>query len=97
MALLNRCDVWEVRPDLTEILERHGDDQYYIRKILQFKNYLLLSEEKKTTAEIPSHCKATLLDDLSKSYYLKVKSRRKIIEPLKSEFMNEMLLVTVFK
>ena len=67
----------EVRPDLIEILERHSDDKYHIfRKILQFKNYLLSSEEKKFTGEIPSHCEATLLDDLSKSYYLKVKRRK---------------------
>ena len=30
----NRFDVWEVRPDLIEILERHGHNKYYIyRKI----------------------------------------------------------------
>ena len=95
----NRYDVWEVRPNLIEILERHGDNKYcFFRKILQFKNWLLLSEENKFTAEIPSHPKATLLEDLSKSCYLKVKRRRKITEPLKSEFMDEiMFLVTVFK
>ena len=26
----NRFDVWEVRLDLIEILERHGHDKYYI-------------------------------------------------------------------
>ena len=95
----NCCDVLEVRPDLIEILERHGHDKCCIfRKILQFKNYLLLSEEKKFTAEIPSHREATLLEDLSKSCYFKVKRRRKITKPLKSEFMDEiMFLVTAFK
>ena len=40
----NCYDVSEVRPDIIEILERHGDDKYCILgKILQFKNYLLLS------------------------------------------------------
>ena len=39
-----------------------------------------------------------LLEDLSKACYLKVKRRRKITEPLRSEFMDEiMFLVTVFK
>ena len=49
----SKCyDVWEVRPELTEILERHGDDKYHIfRKIIQFKNYLLLSEEKKSHSQ----------------------------------------------
>ena len=95
----NCYDVLEVRPDLIEILERDGDDKCCIfRKILQFKNYLLLSEEKKFTAEIPSHREATLLEDLSKSCYFKVKRRRKITKPLKSEFMDEiMFLVTAFK
>ena len=95
----SKCyDVWEVRLELTEILERHGDDKYHIfRKIIQFKNYLLLSEEKKFTAKIPSHCEAMLLDDLSKSCYLKINRRRKITEPLKCEFMDKiMLLITVF-
>ena len=95
----NRYDVWEVKPDLIEILESHGDDKYLIfRKIVQFENYLLLSEEKRCTAEISSHREATLLDDLRKSCYLKVKRRRKITEPLKIEFMDEiMFLITVFK
>ena len=90
----SKCyDVWEVRPELTEILERHGDDKYHIfRKIIQFKNYLLLSEEKKFTAKIPSHCEAMLLDDLSKSCYLKINRRRKITEPLKCEFMDKIML-----
>ena len=26
----NWLDVWEVRPDLNEILERHGHDKYYM-------------------------------------------------------------------
>ena len=39
-----------------------------------------------------------LLDDLRKAYYLKDKQRRKIIEPLKSKLMYEiMFLVTVSK
>ena len=94
----SKCyDVWEVRPDLTEILERHDDKCHIFRKIIQFKNYLLLSEEKKFTAKIPSRCEATLLDDLSKSGYLKIKRRRKITEPLKCEFMDKiMFLITVF-
>ena len=94
----SKCyDVWEVRPDLTEILERHHDKCHIFRKIIQFKNYLLLSEEKKFTAKIPSRCEATLLDDLSKSGYLKIKRRRKITEPLKCEFMDKiMFLITVF-
>ena len=95
----NRYDVLEVRPDLIEISERHGNDKYRIfRKILKLKNYLLISEEKKFTAKIPSCREVTLLDDLSKSCYLKVKRRRKIAEPLTSEFMDEiMFFVTVFK
>ena len=36
----NRFGEWDVRLDLTEILERHGDNKYYIyRKICQFKNF----------------------------------------------------------
>ena len=34
----NWFDVWEVRSDLIEILERYGHNKYYIyRKICQFK------------------------------------------------------------
>ena len=37
----NRFDVWEVRPDLIEILERHGHNKYYTyRKIFRFKNLI---------------------------------------------------------
>ena len=51
----NWFDVWEVRPDLTEILERFGHNKYYIyRSICQFKNYLLLMKEKCYTVQIPS-------------------------------------------
>ena len=68
MALFKSLNVWQVRPDLTEILERHGDDKYWIfRKVLQFKNYLLLLEEEKFAAEIPSRCEVMLLGNLSKS------------------------------
>ena len=91
--------MWEVRSDLIEILERYGDNKYLIyRKILQLKNYLLLSEEKKFTAEIPSRHEPMLLNNLFESCYLKVKRRRKITEPLKIEFMGKiMFLIIVYK
>ena len=94
----NRFDVWEVRPDLTEILERHGHNKYYIyRKICQFKNHLLLTQEKCYTVEIPSKYEHALLEDISKVCFIKTK-RRKITQPLNSEFDDEiMFLITVYK
>ena len=69
----------------------------YIEKFYNLKT-LLLSEEKKFTAEIPSCHEPMLLDNLFESCYLKVKRRRKITEPLKIEFMGKiMFLIIVYK
>ena len=91
----NRFDVWEVRPDLIEILERYGHNKCYIyRKICQFKNYLLLTKEKCYTVEIPSKHEHTLLEDISKVYSKKTKTRTKITEPLNSEFDDKIMFCT---
>ena len=75
----NWFDVWEVRSDLIEILERYGHNKCYIyRKICQFKNYLLLRKEKCYTVEIPSKHEHSLLEDLSKACFVKTKTRTKI-------------------
>ena len=93
----NHYDVWGVRSDLIEMLERHGDDKYCIFWKILVQKLPFIIRRKKFTAEIPSCREAMLLDDLSKSCYLKVKRRRKITEPLRSEFMEEMFLLTVYK
>ena len=48
-------DIWENLVDLEEIVERHGNNPFFIyRKHSQIKNFLVLCENKKITIEIPS-------------------------------------------
>ena len=55
-------------------------------------------QEKCYTVKIPSKYKCTLLEDISKAGFIKTKRRRKITQPLNSEFDDEiMLLITVYK
>ena len=69
----------------------------FLEKLYSLKTTFYYQKKKKVTAKIPSRCEATLLEDLSKSCYLKVKRRRKITEPKKCEFMDQiMFLITVF-
>ena len=95
----NQFDVWGVRPDLIEILERCGHDKCYIyRTICHFKNYLLLTKEKCYTVEIPSKHEHALLENTSKVCFIKIKTKTKITEPLNSKFDNEiMFLITVYE
>ena len=49
-------EVWENLPKLEEIIKQHGKKPFLIyRKFEQFKNFMLLCENKKITIEILSN------------------------------------------
>ena len=85
--------------NLEEIVEQHGHNHFYIyRKLCQIKNWLIVSDKNKFTAEIPSRKEHIFLKELIRSCVLTITKRRKLAAPLRSEFDNEiMFTVIVYK
>ena len=50
--------------NLEKTVEQHGNDPFFIyRKLCQFKNFMVLCENKKLTVEIPSKKEHIFLRD----------------------------------
>ena len=76
--------------NIKEILKNHGNKPFYIYRYISFvKNFLQLSKAVMYTIEVPSRREHIFLDKLQKACYIQVKKRRKVKEPLLSEYVHE--------
>ena len=70
--------------------------QFFIyRKLGQFKNFMVLCENKKLTVEIPSKKEHIFLRDLPKTCFAKVIKRTKLTAPLRREYDNKIMFTII--
>ena len=76
--------------NIKEILKNHGNKPFYIYCYISFvKNFSLLSKAGMYTIEVPSWREHIFLDKLQKACYIQLKKRRRVKEPLLSEYVDE--------
>ena len=82
--------------NLEKTVEQHGNDPFFIyRKLCQFKNFMVLCENKKLTVEIPSKKEHIFLRDLPKKCFVKVIKRTKLTAPLRREYDNKIMFTVI--
>ena len=90
-------NVWESFPNLAKTMGQHGNSTFHLyRKLCQIKNWLILSEEKKLSTEIPSKKEYIFLREIFRACFIKVMRQAKLTEPLRSEYKQE-ILFTILK